>query len=263
MAGFQLAGGAVDAVAALGLVERLHRRHVLGHGRRHLQAVLVEQVLAVHQDEDRDVERNPDQLVLVGRDAVHQGLGEVVPVEIRQRQVLLAVVVLARIDGVGGEQRRPGLVEVVEIIRAGLVLDVHGRLLQHLLQRDDLDLHLDAGIGRELVLGQLAWRRRWAASARTRSGSSCPCICSPPPGAISSSPAEAPLSASAASPDRSGERRPAAAKHRGREAGEADTGGGQTAQKLALADAPLPESPGTVCNIGLAVTVARAATVTH
>ena len=57
VAGLELAGGAVDAVAALGRVDRLHRRHVLVHGRRDLDAVLVEQVLAVHQDEDRDVER--------------------------------------------------------------------------------------------------------------------------------------------------------------------------------------------------------------
>ena len=103
------------------VVERLHGRHVLGHRRRHLETVLVEQVLAVHQDEDRDVEGDADQLVLVGRDALQQGLGEVVPVEIGQRQIALAVVVLARIDGVADEQRRPGLVQIVEIVGAGLV----------------------------------------------------------------------------------------------------------------------------------------------
>ena len=131
---------------------------------------------------------NPDELVLVGRDPLQQGPGEVAPVEIGQRQILLAVVGLARIDGVAGEQRRPGLVQIVEIIRAGLVPHVRRRLLQHLLQRHDFEVHLDARIGRELLPATAGLRRRWAASARIRSGSSSPCICSPPPGAISSSP---------------------------------------------------------------------------
>ena len=235
--------------------------HVLGHRRRYFQAVLVEQVLAVHQDEDRDIERDSDELVLVRRDPLQQGPGEVAPVEIGQRQIPLAVVGLARIDGVASEQRRPGLVQVVEIVRAGLVPHVDRRLLQHLLQRYDFDFHLDARIGRELVPGQQACnnggRRRLGYEADLRALVFAPDLVEP----------FRHLWRGAAvglrwRPDGS-RKRPAAAKHGGRKAGEADTGRGQAAQKRALADAPLPESLGTVRNMGLAVAVARTAAVTH
>jgi hypothetical protein len=120
VARLELAGGAVDAVAALGLVEGPHHVHVLIHRGGHRETVLVEEVLAVHQYEDRDVEGHADQLVLVGGDALDKGLGEVVPVEIRQRDVVVVGIVLARIDGVVDEESGPGLVEVIEVIGAEL-----------------------------------------------------------------------------------------------------------------------------------------------
>ena len=64
---------------------------------------------------------------------------------------LVLVVIGARIGDVVGEGRHPGLVEIVDVVGAELALDVLGRLGEHLLERHDLDLDLDAG-----RLGELA-----------------------------------------------------------------------------------------------------------
>ncbi len=154
MARLELARRAEDAVLALGLVQLLHHLHVLVHGGGDLEAVLVEQVLPVHRDEDRDVERHADHLVAVHADAVDQRLREVGEVVAGHRQ-LGVLVLLARVDAVVDEGGRPGLVEIVEIIGAELALHVERRLLQHLLERHDLDLDIDAGDRGELVLGDL------------------------------------------------------------------------------------------------------------
>ena len=120
---------------------------------RHLDAVLLEQVLAVHQDEDRDVEGNADHLAVVHRDALDQRLGEVVPVEARHREIGLATCSTRSGSTVSlGEGRHPGLVEIVEVVGAELALHVLRRLGEHLLERHDLDLDFDAGRVGELVL---------------------------------------------------------------------------------------------------------------
>ncbi len=253
MPGLQLAGGAADAVAALRLVERLHGGHVLVHRRGHLQPVLLEQILAVHQDEDRDVEGDADQRVLVGRDALHQGLGEVVPVEIRQRQIALAVVVLARIDRVAGEQRRPGLVHVVEVIGAQLALGVGRDLLQDLLERHDLDVDLDAGVGGELVLGQElgdhGGRGRLGDVADRRALVLAPDIAEPFRHVCRRTALRQRLRRGAS------RERPVPAQHGRREAGEPDPGHAEATKELTLADAPRREGAGAVRNIVLAVAV--------
>ena len=58
------------------------------------------------------------------------------------------------------EGRHPGLVEIVEVVGAELALHVERGLLQHLLERDDLDLDLDAGERGELLLGDLVGHDR-------------------------------------------------------------------------------------------------------
>ena len=122
MAGLRLQAGAEDAVGLLGLGDRLHRRGELVVGRRHLDAVLLQQVLAVHQDEDRDVEGDADPLAVDQRQALDQRLGEVVPVEVRHRELGLVLGEFDRIDAIGREGRDPGLVEIVEVIGAELAL---------------------------------------------------------------------------------------------------------------------------------------------
>ena len=71
-----------------------------------------------------------------------------------------------------GEGRHPGLVEIVEVVGAELALHVLRRLGEHLLERHDLDLDLDAGRLGELVL-DLVERRSSAAWPPRCSGSWC------------------------------------------------------------------------------------------
>ena len=251
--GLQLAGGAVDAVAALGLVERLHRRHVLVHGRRHLEPVLVEQVLAVHQDEDRDVVGNADQPVAYrSRCPAPEASEKSFQSKSGKRQIALAIVELARIDGVADEERRPGLVEVIEVVGAGLALGVGRDLLQDLLQRHDLDIDLDARVGGELFPGQLlgddGGRRRLGDEADLRALVLAPDVAQPF-GHVCRS-------------DRFG-RAPGSRKAPGKgrlppsmvaaKLGQPDPGDAEAAQELALADAPFGKGPGAVRDVALAV----------
>ncbi len=69
--------------------------------------MLLQQVLAIHQDEDRDVEGNAAPLAVIEGETLDQRLREVVPVEAWHRQIRLVLVVLDGIDRVGRESRDP------------------------------------------------------------------------------------------------------------------------------------------------------------
>ena len=143
VAGLHLARRAVD-VRALGLLDRLGVGQELVHGGRHLQAELVIDVLAVHVDEDRNVVGNADHDAVVHRDAVDQRAEEVVEVVVRHCQVRLGGILLARIEHVAREARHPALIQIVEVVGAEAGGDIERQLLEHLFQRQNLDLHIDA-----------------------------------------------------------------------------------------------------------------------
>ena len=107
VAEFRLQPGAKDTIGALGLGDRLHSVGEFRIGRRHLDPVLIQQVLAVHQDEDRDIEGYAHPFAIDQRPAFNQRTAEVVEVEIRHREFRLVLVELDRIDAVLREGRDP------------------------------------------------------------------------------------------------------------------------------------------------------------
>ena len=160
MARLRLKAGAEDAIGLLGLGDRLHRRGEFIEIRRRRDLVLLEDILAVHGDEDRDIERDAGPFAVVKGETLDQRLGEVVEVEARHREIGLVLVILDRIDRILREGRDPGLVEIIDVIGAELALDVLRRLGEHLLQRHDLDFDIDAGRVGKLTLDLVEHDRR-------------------------------------------------------------------------------------------------------
>ena len=69
--------------------------------------MLVQQVLAIHQDKDRDIEGDAHPFAIDQRRAFDQRPAEIVEIEIRHRELGLVLVERDRIDAVPREGRDP------------------------------------------------------------------------------------------------------------------------------------------------------------
>ena len=237
VAGLRLQAGAEDAVRLLGFGDRLHRGGEVVIGRRYRDAVLLDQVLAVHEDEDRDVEGDAHPLAVDQRRAIDQRLGEVLPVEVRHRQLGIALVEFDGIDAVVREHRHPRLVEIVEIVAAEVALNVPRRLGEHLLERHDLDLDVDAGRIREFLLDLIQHHGRRRCLGGVADGGALVLAANllQPPGLVVGQPVGVSTFDEAMVADAP----PVAAQHSEPEGREPDAGQAHPAQELALGNAPI------------------------
>ena len=145
MAGFHLAGGAVNTLAFFLCGDNLSVFQIFVHGGGDFQAEVIVDVHSIHLDKNRDVIGNPHHFAFVHADTVDERLQKIIEVVVRIGQLLLGSIKLPRIDGVIAETGHPALIHIVKIVCTCPGGDVQGQLLQHLFEWQYFDLDIDPG----------------------------------------------------------------------------------------------------------------------